>query len=432
MNRLINTHRPMSKHKIIKPNNRRERIRNRWYVWQHRFWAMRYTGFVAFLANTIGRIEHRQIQKKKAAGETIWVDDVFAPPVDEKAYAQYEYVPANMEPQTGLKARKAKVMKQKTYPTTNYSFKYRMPPISGNTLNGVGEENPRRAKQPFFSKGYSGPWNKLERLFQGINKPALANFILKIFWMDRKRVGEVASVQREITDRAAMSQEIKELAKKHGANLVGIAELKDHMRFEGFDLPFSYAIALAIPMDRETMVQAPTHGTSLHIQETYKKVGEIAIKLAHDIRKMGWPARASTNISPDTYEILHIPVAVDAGIGTLGKHGSLISKTLGSNIRLATVLTDLPLSVDGPEEIGVDEFCLSCQICSTNCPPQAIFDTKKMVRGEEKWYVDFDTCVPYFVEHDGCGICLEVCPWSEAGRGPLISEKMLTRLKKEE
>ncbi|MEO1384022.1 MAG: hypothetical protein AAFV78_12395, partial [Bacteroidota bacterium] len=68
----------MSKHKIIKPNSTRERIRNRWYVWQHRFWAMRYTGFVAFLANTIGRIEHRQIQKKKAAGETIWVDDVFA------------------------------------------------------------------------------------------------------------------------------------------------------------------------------------------------------------------------------------------------------------------------------------------------------------------------------------------------------------------
>ncbi|MEL6132256.1 MAG: 4Fe-4S dicluster domain-containing protein, partial [Bacteroidota bacterium] len=93
--------------------------------------------------------------------------------------------------------------------------------------------------------------------------------------------------------------------------------------------------------------------------------------------------------------------------------------------------TDIPLAVDRAEEIGVDEFCLSCQICSCNCPPQAISDTKQMVRGEEKWYVDFDKCIPYFVDHDGCGICLEVCPWSEPGRGSLISEKMLARLSEE-
>jgi len=91
------------------------------------------------------------------------------------------------------------------------------------------------------------------------------------------------------------------------------------------------------------------------------------------------------------------------------------------------VLTNLPLVVDGPTDIGVDDFCASCQICVTNCPPHAIFDTKQLVRGQERWYVNFDRCVPYFSDNDGCGICIEVCPWSEEGRGPSISEKMLAK-----
>jgi epoxyqueuosine reductase QueG len=53
-----------------------------------------------------------------------------------------------------------------------------------------------------------------------------------------------------------------------------------------------------------------------------------------------------------------------------------------------------------------------------------------MVRGELKWYVDFDKCIPYFVKTYGCAICLEVCPWSEPGRGPSLSEKLLAKREK--
>jgi epoxyqueuosine reductase len=96
-------------------------------------------------------------------------------------------------------------------------------------------------------------------------------------------------------------------------------------------------------------------------------------------------------------------------------------------VRLATVLTDLPLTTDDPVDLAVDDSCASCHVCTTNCPPHAIFDVKQLVRGEERWYVDFDRCVPYFSEHQGCGICIEVCPWSEPGREPVISERMLGR-----
>lgn len=47
--------------------------------------------------------------------------------------------------------------------------------------------------------------------------------------------------------------------------------------------------------------------------------------------------------------------------------------------------------------------------------------------GEAAWYVDFDKCVPYFAENSGCAICIEVCPWSEPGRGFTLSERLLAK-----
>jgi NAD-dependent dihydropyrimidine dehydrogenase PreA subunit len=52
---------------------------------------------------------------------------------------------------------------------------------------------------------------------------------------------------------------------------------------------------------------------------------------------------------------------------------------------------------------------------------------KQVLRGVERWYVDFDKCIPYFVENHGCGICIGVCPWSEEGRGETLMQKMLAR-----
>ena len=49
-------------------------------------------------------------------------------------------------------------------------------------------------------------------------------------------------------------------------------------------------------------------------------------------------------------------------------------------------------------EFGADDFCKTCQVCTNACPPGAIMEKKQMVRGVERWYVDFDKCIPYFVE----------------------------------
>jgi len=147
--------------------------------------------------------------------------------------------------------------------------------------------------------------------------------------------------------------------------------------------------------------------------------------LAAHIRSLGWPAAAYASGSGN--DVLHIPLAINAGLGQLGKHGSIISTEYGSNFRISVVLTDLPLALDAPVDIAVDDLCLRCQRCVDDCPPDAIFNQQKMVRGVTKWYVDFDKCTPYFSKTYGCAICIEVCPWSEPGRGPIIAQKLLAK-----
>ena len=125
--------------------------------------------------------------------------------------------------------------------------------------------------------------------------------------------------------------------------------------------------------------------------------------------------------------MLLIPAAIEAGLGELGKHGSMIHRDFGASFRLAVVLTDMPLTPDAPDPFGADDFCLNCQVCVRDCPVDAIHDTKQKVRGADKWYVDFDKCVLYFNEHDACAICLAGCPWSRPGVAPRLTEKFARR-----
>jgi epoxyqueuosine reductase QueG len=94
-------------------------------------------------------------------------------------------------------------------------------------------------------------------------------------------------------------------------------------------------------MDRERMLTVPYEPSRLAVMDAYVDVGRVAIDLATRIRAMGWDACAETNLDVNSSSVVHVPVAIDAGLGQLGKHGSMITQAYGSNVRLATVLTRL-------------------------------------------------------------------------------------------
>ena len=291
-------------------------------------------------------------------------------------------------------------------------------------INGLGQTQRRRAR-PVFHNGGDEPiaWQALDEFFSYINPWSVVRHMLANTWQLRKSDGWVARRRREVEDLSEMAREVKALARQLGASLVGVTSVDESALFEGRDPGFRRAICIGIPMTFEESRFAATPRAAAEVMRSYRAVARIAIRLARSIRAMGWPARAYGN--PNTTDILLIPLAVNAGLGELGKHGSLISIEDGSNLRLAAVLTDLPMVLDAPVDRGIQDVCAVCRRCVDDCPPRAIFEEKQLVRGELKWYVDFDKCIPYFVKTLGCGICVVACPWSQPGRGPGLSARIL-------
>ena len=317
-------------------------------------------------------------------------------------------------------------MKYPNAPPAEYAFGYRAPPRSGNEINGHGERTRRRASHVFHNAVPEKPiaWQGLDDFFMCVNPwQVVRHRLVNKFELRRER-GPVA---RRVVDEGpeANAAFVKAAARRAGATLVGITGVRETDVFEGREPPHRTAVCLGMPMRRGEMAHAASPRGAAEVMRTYKVLARIAMRVGRRIRGRGFPAKAYGD--PNSTDILHIPLAVRAGLGQLGKHGSMISREHGSNFRLAAVLTDMPLAPDAPKDIGVDDLCLRCRRCVLDCPPDAIHEEKQWVRGEKRWYVDFDRCVPYFTKTFGCAICIEVCPWSEPGQGAKLSDLMLAK-----
>ncbi len=378
------------------------------------------------VAGISGVVLRQVVARYRARGRVLRLDRLTLGRRDTPAHRPPPALAADMSPRTGVPTRVSKVLTRDVLPPPHYPFVWEQPPLSGNVVNGLGESAPRRAEPVFHTNDYSDPWGGLEFYFHLTDSFAVYLSVVAAQWDNRRRLGPVRP-QRRAVDPVAAAAEVRDVARRAGAVAVGITRVQDHHLYAGKRCDLPYAVSVAVAMDREAMCTVPSEEATRAVMDAYRRVGRVAIAVAEHARAAGRLARAETNLEEGSSEVLHVPVAIDAGLGQLGKHGSLITAEHGSNVRLATVLTDLPLVVDNPVDLGVDDFCATCRVCTTNCPPHAIFDLKQVVRGVEKWYVDFDACVPYFSDNGGCGICIEVCPWSEPGRGPLLSSGVLER-----
>jgi epoxyqueuosine reductase len=200
--------------------------------------------------------------------------------------------------------------------------------------------------------------------------------------------------------------------------------------FEGYAIEEPWVIVLALAHNYERLKEAPsdeTNGVSVcDVGDQYARGTRASYTLANWIRAQGY--KADPYPGPMAAALALIPPAIAAGLGELGKHGSLISRQFGSGVRLAGVTTDMPLIPSGRDRFGADEFCATCQVCTQACPPRAISPQKQMVRGLERWYVNFDQCIPYFAENAGCAICIAECPWTRPTVRPKLLDTMARRL----
>jgi len=307
-----------------------------------------------------------------------------------------------------------------------------IPEITGNEINGLGESAVRRPSPIYWHPPRRDhPWAPVQS------------------WMLKKSSREVPEINdmnnqlggRGNKERVPKAQETveksaedwtaaaKAFALEHEADLVGITKLQPEWVFEGYETKDENVIIVGLEMDHPELSTAPESGSVIEVMRAYNRGTRVTRAIADWISEQGFEAEPEGG--PIAGKFTLIPAALAAGFGELGKHGSIINRQYGSSFRLAGVITNMPLVPDEADDIGVDDFCLSCKLCEAACPPDAIASAKQTVRGVEKWYIDFDKCVPYFNETYGCGICIAICPWSRPNVASGLAAKMGRKRQKE-
>lgn len=302
-----------------------------------------------------------------------------------------------------------------------------VPEVSGNTINGLGEDQQRRPHMVYWAPDPDTiPHGQMQRWFYGVNAdhPALIRARAERQVILDQPMREVAKTQipRSPDDwTAALDQFVQDGL----CEMTGVAEMRPEWVFDHHEVTQSRVIMLGVQHDYGEISKAPNPEAGGEVMRQYGRAAGAAKAVANWLRDHGWAAEPLAGSL--TGKLTLIPPALECGFGELGKHGSLINPEFGASFRLAAVLTDVPFAPTPRRDFGIDGFCAACRICEDACPPVAIAPEKQTVRGTEKWYVDFDRCLPFFNETNGCGICIAICPWSRPGVGLNLAAKLARR-----
>ena len=229
----------------------------------------------------------------------------------------------------------------------------------------------------------------------------------------------------EVKDTARMSKIIKKVASLFGASITGIARLNERWVYsqdcdgKPIDLSaYKYVIVMAIEMEPEPMGSSPSVTTAISTALGYAKLSFLSMHVAEFIRYLGYLAMESIN---DTG--LSIPMAIEAGLGKLGRIGLLVTPQYGPRVQLCKVFTNLPLEPDNPQGNGILDVCKKCKLCALACEVQAIsFDDEPSFHiqsstnnpGVKKWYINPEKCYNFWYENSvDCSACIEACPYSK-------------------
>jgi epoxyqueuosine reductase len=302
-----------------------------------------------------------------------------------------------------------------------------MPEISGNEVNGLGETDFRRPRYVYWGNDPDDTAHgDVQRWFYTVD-PGLEEF--SRLRAERQNILDAplraVDTQQMPLTASKVAKATTQFIKSGVFDKYEAVAFNSDWAFEGIDIGYENLIILGFQHTYDEIEKAPKAEAGVEVMRQYKRAAYGAKFMANWLHEQGWEAEPLTG--PMSGKITMIPAALKAGFGELGKHGSIITPEFGSSFRLSAVLTDAPLPLNGPRAHGIDDFCKNCRICETACPTDAILPEKQMVRGAQKWYVDFDKCLPFFNEHQGCAICIAVCPWSRPGIGVNLADKLMKR-----
>ena len=170
---------------------------------------------------------------------------------------------------------------------------------------------------------------------------------------------------------------------------------------------------LGVPMPLVTPADEYAVASYAHYADYHNSIKDLAEKLIAAV-DLDCPYRICIDAEP----ILERSLAVQAGLGWIGKSSMFISPTSGSAVFLCEILLGVEIEPDDPY---TKDGCGTCTRCVEACPGRCIDPVTRTIRA--------DHCAAYLtIEHKGeftaeqraivgtrlfgCDECLRACPWN--------------------
>ena len=249
-------------------------------------------------------------------------------------------------------------------------------------------------------------------------------------------------------DPSALTQEIKEYALSHGAELVGVLSPESIDAFPeywiGWQIQQASKKTTDYMMDARSIMVLGYHAYDDIHEAQIAHNGEIEYPVYTRMRL--YARRVMRQLEEKGFKCIVYPfnlsqkkMAQLAGLGPVGKNSLIINPEYGPWIRLQSILTDAPLVPDRPY---TRDLCRDCTRCIDACPTGAlspyVVDPEKCLIGisekdlaklieEDLSFTEFRDVsdslfreyMPRFTENSVlmCTECQKACPYGREKRG---------------
>jgi len=250
-------------------------------------------------------------------------------------------------------------------------------------------------------------------------------FIAAFEYLDKTRTITYSKPQTNLKklDKQKITDTIFELGKYYGAVDMGAVSLKKYHYYtnrgrheenwgDKIIIKHKYAVIIIVAMNVGMMKAAPANNAIQESAKQYVEAAKISNIISEYIKQLGYDAKAQND---GNYETLCVPMAVDCGLGELGRMGLLVHPVYGPCVRIAAVTTDMELVTTERKNYAISQFCKICKKCSDNCPTESISKNDEPdKRGFKHWSINMEKCYAFWKNiGTDCGFCIRVCPYTK-------------------